>query len=184
MPKVFFTSDTHFGHQRTFDYSKRSMYFKDVDDMNEEMIHRWNSVVNEEDTIFHLGDFGDFEIAKRLNGTINLLYGNYERKEEFAPTPSQKKYFNCIFEDLVVHISNSNDIIQLTNYIVVHEPENKKDLDIFYLFGHIHEKQKVKRNGLNVGVDVHNFTPVSEETIEFYRNSIENIYDENCFKNY
>ena len=54
----------------------------------------------------------------------------------------------------------------LDNYIMkykdkkiglIHEPLNKlKDVD-FYLFGHIHTLVKVKRNGLNVGVDCNNF---------------------------
>ena len=39
----------------------------------------------------------------------------------------------------------------------------------------------VKRNGLNVGVDCHNFRPIDVETIEFYRTAIEKFYDENVF---
>jgi hypothetical protein len=39
----------------------------------------------------------------------------------------------------------------------------------------------VKRNGLNVGVDCHNFYPVSVETIVFYTVAIKKHYDENVF---
>ena len=42
------------------------------------------------------------------------------------------------------------------------------DRIIMNLFGHIHEKAKVKRCGLNVGVDGHHFYPVSQEEVEFY----------------
>lgn len=183
----FFTSDTHFNQERTFKYSKRDMYFDSVEESTEEMVRRWNEVVSQEDTVYHLGDFGDFEVAKRLNGHIQLLYGNYERDGD-VPTKEQEEYFNWI---------NPNLGTFQYNYLMVHEPENRipllKELlkntgfdfdNQFYLFGHIHEKQKVKRNGLNVGVDVHNFTPVSTETIEFYREAIQNIYDDNCFENY
>lgn len=186
--KTFYTSDTHFNQQRTHQYSLRDQYFENAEQATEEMVRRWNSVVSAEDTVIHLGDFGDFEVAKRLNGNIILLFGNYERDGIFTPTQEEKGYFHSVL-----------DCIGLggEDYLMVHEPENRKDAiasilkdkgvdytDTFYLFGHIHEKQKVKRNGLNVGVDVHNFTPVSRETVEFYRIAVQNIYDDNCFENY
>lgn len=176
MPKIFFTSDTHFNQERTFIYSRRDMYFKDINEMNDEMVKRWNNTVSSNDIVFHLGDFGDFSFAPVLNGKINLLYGNYERDKGMAPDLLERSYFNKIYTDKSL-------ILREINAELVHEPEYKRHNE-FYLFGHIHEKQKVKRNGLNVGVDVNNFTPVSLETIEFYRNAIQNIYDENCFKQY
>ena len=185
--KTFYTSDTHFNQQRTHQYSLRDQYFESAEQATEEMIRRWNSVVSAEDTVMHLGDFGDFEVAKRLNGNIILLFGNYERDGIFTPTQEEKDYFHAVFDCIGIG----------EDYLMVHEPENRKDAiasilkdkgvdytDTFYLFGHIHEKQKVKRNGLNVGVDVHNFTPVSRETVEFYRIAVQNIYDDNCFENY
>lgn len=181
--KIFFTSDTHFGHQRTFDYSMRSMYFKDVEEMNNEMVRRWNEVVGKDDKVIHLGDFGDYKIAQRLNGDITLLFGNYERDGDYAITEKEKTYFSKVIERDRVFLKEKNSRINANIVELVHEPENRAT-DLFYLFGHIHEKQKVKINGLNVGVDVHNFAPVSEETVEFYRNAIENIYDDNCFLNY
>lgn len=186
--KVFYTSDTHFNQQRTFDLSMRSMYFESLEQSTEEMIRRWNAVVSEGDIVYHLGDFGDFEVAKQLNGNIILLYGNYERDGD-TPNEEQQRYFIQIIEGNETYNARA---------IMVHEPENKlkvnpeevEDLfgapieEIFYLFGHIHDKQKVKLHGLNVGVDVHNFVPVSTETVEFYKNAIENTYDDNCFENY
>ena len=62
--KKFWTSDTHFNQERTFKYSMRSMYFKNLDEMNREMILRWNKVVGENDIVYHLGDFGDFSFLK------------------------------------------------------------------------------------------------------------------------
>ena len=184
MRKIFFTSDTHFGQQRTFDLSMRSMYFKDVEEMDLEMISRWNEVVSPYDIVYHLGDFGDFDVAKKLNGDIIMLEGNYEKKPEYSISEKQRKYFKHIWSREIAHYYDSDSKVEVREFAMVHEPENARDYNGFYLFGHIHEKQKVKKNGLNVGVDVHNFTPVSEETVEFYRNAIQNIYDDNCFINY
>ena len=53
--KVFFTSDTHFCHANVVEYSERP--FRDVDEMNETLIHNWNEVVPKDGIVFHLGDF-------------------------------------------------------------------------------------------------------------------------------
>lgn len=181
--RIFFTSDTHFGQERTFKLSLRNMYFDNVRDMDNQMIKRWNETVKENDIVFHLGDFGNYEMAKELNGIIILLFGNYERSNNYSPTQAEKNYFYKVFDQKELKNVYDRDIIKSKSFRLVHEPENYSGSG-FYLFGHIHEKQKVKRNGLNVGVDVHNFTPVSEEVIEFYRNAIINVYDNNCFDNF
>ena len=165
----------------------RSMYFDNVDEMNEKMIVNWNNTVGLNDIVYHLGDFGDYDFLKYLNGNIILLEGNYERDKISIPTPKQKEKL-C---DYVTALSLKSHEHNLT---MVHEPSHIRNIEGFYLFGHIHEKQKVKNNGwisnqnksfgLNVGVDCHNFTPVSIETIKFYREAIENIYDEECFVNF
>jgi hypothetical protein len=40
----------------------------------------------------------------------------------------------------------------------------------------------IKPYGLNVGTDCHNFKPINEETILFYKNAIEKHYDDNVFR--
>jgi calcineurin-like phosphoesterase family protein len=79
MSKVFFTADTHFGSERTLTLSRRP--FKTVEEMDETLIDNWNSVVGKDDIVWHLGDFGNYEVVKRLNGKINLIWGNYELNE-------------------------------------------------------------------------------------------------------
>lgn len=52
---TFFTSDTHFGHANIINLCNRP--FKDVNHMNDMLVENWNSVVSDDDTVFHLGDF-------------------------------------------------------------------------------------------------------------------------------
>ena len=74
MGRIFVTSDTHFGHDRKFLYSPRG--FKSIQEHDEAIIQNWNSVVEPDDTVYHLGDvmLGDnehgMECLKRLNGNI------------------------------------------------------------------------------------------------------------------
>ncbi|HNA90554.1 MAG TPA: hypothetical protein PK989_14665, partial [Anaerolineales bacterium] len=51
----------------------------------------------------------------------------------------------------------------------------------FFLFGHVHQLQMVKRNGLNVGTDCHFFRPIDLQVVLFYRNAIYLHYDDNVF---
>ena len=175
--QYFFTSDTHFGSSRHLELSRRK--FIDVTDMDLSLISNWNKTITNNDVVFHLGDFGDYSILPKLNfGKMYLLKGNYEKDDnDFEITDNR-----------VIVKDNSDKIFkfQLDGETIgcVHEPltvtKDSSDFD-FYLFGHIHEKGKVKRNGYNVGTDANNYAPVNIETIKFYKNAIENFYDDNVF---
>lgn len=147
--------------------------------MNDKMIENWNTVVKENEIVFHLGDFGDYEFAKKLNGKIHLLLGNYERtddiKENRLLIGKLEKIFERVTDKPFYATFDDNQ-----EYLMEHEPSHGTD-DIFKLFSHIHKLQMVKRNALNVGVDCHNFTPICLKTVGFYRNAIEKHYDEEVF---
>lgn len=53
--QVWFTSDTHFGHENTIRFCNRP--FKNAEEMNAELIRRWRETVPEDGIVFHLGDF-------------------------------------------------------------------------------------------------------------------------------
>ena len=50
----FYISDLHFFHENILLYDSRP--FASVEDMNAEMVRRWNSVVKNNDTVYVLGD--------------------------------------------------------------------------------------------------------------------------------
>ena len=54
MSKVFFTSDLHFGHTNVITLDKRP--FSSVEEMDEELIKRWNKKVGKGDLVYVLGD--------------------------------------------------------------------------------------------------------------------------------
>ena len=90
-------------------------------------------------------------------------------------------YFDSIYDQWIKQKINNKEY----KIIFAHEPSKlpKKfiyDNDI-HLFGHIHEKQMIKRFGLNVGIDCHNFKPIDLDTVLFYDNALKNFYDEEVF---
>ena len=186
--RTFFTSDTHFGSVRTLQLSKRP--FLDDLEMDWTMIERWNKVVSPSARVIHLGDFGDYEAAKYLNGNITLMYGNYERKDHEG---LEKKPIDWLKEHNVKVVDPTVSAMQVKGFeedpelklVLGHEPLNvKKFLDTrdadqgsWCLFGHIHARQRVKKFGVDVGVDGNNFTPMSLKDVKFYLEAIDKHYD-------
>lgn len=175
---IWFTSDTHFSSIRTLELSRRP--FKTTEEMDDILIENWNSVVGKDDIVYHLGDFGAYRIVSKLNGKINLIFGNYERKDNLSDEKLLSFGFNSICRDdsLLVDINNE---LRLN---MCHEPSKcikNNNTSLFNLFGHIHKSQMVRRYGLNVGLDCHNFFPINLDTVLFYKNAIENHYDDEVF---
>lgn len=78
----FFTSDLHFCHENIA--PKFGRPFKDVEEHDEELIRRWNSVVGEKDKVLILGDVAfnvGLKQVERLNGFKVLVPGNHDQKE-------------------------------------------------------------------------------------------------------
>lgn len=87
MPNIFFTSDTHFGHEKlctTFKLADGSPArpFSCAEEMDEHMIKQWNSVVRDCDTVYHLGDVvisrKHLHKLGRLKGKKRLVRGNHD----------------------------------------------------------------------------------------------------------
>ncbi len=86
--KVFFTSDLHFGHANVIRFDNRP--FETVEEMNEELIKRWNAKVGKGDLVYVLGDMiwrmqDSASLIRRLNGQIILIKGNHDRFIKQAP---------------------------------------------------------------------------------------------------
>lgn len=171
---IWFTADTHFGEQRTLELSKRP--FCSVKDMDNSIIHQWNGIVGDNDIVYHLGDFGSSEVIKELRGEeIRLILGNYDT-DEIVEELLKDKRVKVLNSGCQIEFANCSNNLRL-----VHKPIDAANYETFYLFGHIHKLQMVKKNGFNVGVDCHNFEPISLETVMFYKNGILNHYDENVW---
>lgn len=179
--KIWFTADTHFSSERTLELSKRP--FKTIEEMDNTIINNWNSIVDKNDTVYHLGDVGNFEKVKLLNGNITLICGNYDREyydQNFILSKGIYEVINDDVHSVWVKDNIGNDIC----INMAHEPSKvnrARGLNEINLFGHIHKLQMVKKFGLNVGTDCHNFLPIDLDTVLFYDNAIRKCYDDEVF---
>jgi calcineurin-like phosphoesterase family protein len=156
---VFFTSDTHFGHANIIKYCNRP--YKTVDEMDEDLIRSWNSVVGKHDTVYHLGDFSmkpaDYYIS-RLNGHIHLIIGNHEKE-----ALKVRGRFASVHD--LHSIKHGEQGIILCHYAM--RVWNKSHHGYWHLYGHSHGTLPDDPNSksLDVGVDCWNFAPVSMEQL-------------------
>lgn len=110
MSKVFFTSDLHFGHTNVITFDKRP--FSSIEEMDAELIKRWNKKVGKGDLVYVLGDMiwkssnNDAEnLIRSLNGQIILIKGNHDR---FINNAKAKKALAGIkeYDDIVVTLED------------------------------------------------------------------------------
>lgn len=161
--KLFFTSDTHFGHKNIIEYCNRP--FKDQDEMDERLIANWNSVVPPDGTVFHLGDVSfrkldhTLAILYRLNGAIHLIRGNHDR--QFKAT----KRFDR-FTEIVPYkeISVEGEALVLSHFPI--HSWNQQGHGAWHLHGHSHGSLRSVGKRLDVGVDCFNYTPVSFQQLK------------------
>ncbi len=75
----YVTSDTWFGRSQILQIANRN--FKNVEQMNRDMVKEWNKVVNKDAIVFHLGNFAwdpdtAEKVLKKLNGSNNSTYNS------------------------------------------------------------------------------------------------------------
>jgi calcineurin-like phosphoesterase family protein len=82
---LWFTADTHFGHASIIEYANRP--WATAEEMDEALVERWNSCVQPNEDVWHLGDFAVGlkvdqieEVLRRLNGRIHMVLGNHDER--------------------------------------------------------------------------------------------------------
>lgn len=95
MNKIFYIADTHFGHENVIKFDDRP--FSSIKEHDEVIITNWNSVVDNSDDVYILGDFcfkneiPVQEYTKRLKGRLHLIRGNHDKQ-----TPEYERCFESV----------------------------------------------------------------------------------------
>lgn len=171
---IYFTSDHHFGHSNIIEYCNRP--FESVEQMDKELIERWNDVVKPGDIVYHLGDFclRDRKYAERilsqLNGRISLI-SNYFHHDKWMPKDLNsvisfsKSGDPVVIKPMIFEIKYKNVVFVCSHFPMYSWP--KMHYNSIHLHGHVHGKQVILSSLLHidVGVDSHEFTPISVDKI-------------------
>ena len=159
--KTFLISDTHFGHANILTFKNQDgtnlRPFSSLEEMNETLINNWNSVVSNEDKVYHLGDVLFTKkwldlILPRLNGTKVLIKGNHDNLK----LSQYQQYFKDV---RAYHVLDKF----LLSHIPVH-PESVSRWTV-NIHGHLHNNVLQDDRYLNVSVERINYTPVDFEYI-------------------
>ena len=160
MSEVYFTSDSHIGHRNIIKYCQRP--FSSIEHMNQEIIKRWNSVVKDEDTVYHLGDVaftkrGEWQwMIQSLKGHKILISGNHDNH-------TNKSYYDAGFEKIHQewNLEYWPGMGRPHHILLKHKPQFDYDQEKhnYHFCGHIHTRWTRKGDIINVGVDKWDFTP-------------------------
>ena len=129
----FYIADMHFGHENIIHFDNRP--FKTIQEMDEEMIRRWNAVVSPSDEVYILGDFcwqterRWEELLKQLNGTKTLIKGNHDI------TPSRTRKLFADVKDYKEINDNGRKVV-LCHYPI--PCFNKHYYGAYHFYGHVH----------------------------------------------
>ena len=163
---IFFTSDLHLGHWNIARYCNRP--FESLYHMDEVILKNINERVKENDMLFHIGDFCfaksseasdapkksyDYYRNRIICKNIIFLRGNHDKNNSVK----------TLIQSIIIYLGGK--FIKLT-----HRPEHAEGKYELNFVGHVHNnwafQQKNMGDGhittlVNVGVDVHNFYPVT-----------------------
>lgn len=167
MNDIWFTSDTHFGHNNIIKYCLRP--FADAAEMDEAMIERWNAKVKPGDRVYHLGDFAQGNIErqiktfKKLNGQKFLIKGNHDDMKA-----CREMGWVWIKEQFGLKVDK--DYIWMNHYPM--RSWNKSYHGASHIFGHTHCQCKVYGKSFEVSVDAWNYAPIHYDTVKFIMDRI------------
>jgi calcineurin-like phosphoesterase family protein len=163
--ECFVISDTHFGHKNILKFTGANdeliRPFDSVEEMDEHMVERWNSVVGKGDIVYHLGDVfmgskTSFDkVWSRLKGSKNLVIGNHDDIRYLSSGGYFKEicmwkkmtYFGLLLTHVPVHLST-----------IQHPGKEPWGVNVH---GHIHEKPSPAGPYCCVSVEQVGYVPVS-----------------------
>ena len=198
LSKIYFTSDLHFGHENVIRFDNRP--FETVDEMDAELVRRWNAKVDRGDLVYVLGDMiwktkndDALNIIKSLNGQINLIKGNHDR---FLSNAKAKNTLAAVkdYDDICVTLEDGTTRrCVLSHYFI--PMYNGHRYQGIHLHGHSHftdeadfeidlaeqlNNQGIRNEIYNVGCMYWNYEPVTLDEILRHGRTIRPNYGTRC----
>lgn len=161
-------------HDKEFVWKARG--YDNIDQMNMDIMDKWNCTVGDKDNIYHLGDVmlkdndKGMRILSQLKGRIHIVLGNHD-------TDKRIELYRTLPNVVEITYATRLKVSKHRTFFLSHYPslvanfnDNKS---VWNLSGHTHTTDRfaLKQNQIyNVGVDAHNGFPVPiEEVLEDLR---------------
>lgn len=178
---IWLISDEHHGHVNIILPTYCNRPFTDIDDMTRGLVERHNAVVQDDDTVWHVGDFSLSEkyvplVLPQLRGKHILVAGNHDKchpKYGQKAIAAKQRYLEYGFSEINIEMQLGPFLVSHMPYLEVgdigHDARyaqyRPKDNGGWLLNGHVHTAWKTKNRMINIGCDVWDFTPVRYETL-------------------
>lgn len=177
LTKVFLIADLHFGDEGIIRYENRP--FASAEEMDGQLLARWNQTVSKEDTVFVLGDFScygeekDRELLSALNGRKILVMGNHDRHR------SSECWRGLGFAESVEW-----PVVYRDFFILSHEPVYlNENMPYANLYGHVHKNpsyRTVSGQSFCVSAERIGYAPVCFEEVCEKMARVRRRQDGNC----
>lgn len=172
MGKIYFTSDTHFCHNKDFCYEPRG--FKTIEEMNEKIFNNWNSIVTDEDDIYHLGDVmlnddtQGMMYLENLKGKIHIIRGNHDTDTRVEKYKQLNNIVEITYATIIKYRKAHLYLCHYPTLTANYDDDKPWHKNLVNLFGHTHQQENFYNNNpymYHVGVDSHNCKPIEIEEI-------------------
>lgn len=169
MGKTFVIADTHFGDASIIRAIGRP--FDSIEEMDNFMIEKWNSVVSKDDDIIVAGDFLAlpkenkkeyvFDILSRLNfKNLELVMGNHDTEELI-------KIMKSFSENIDIY---KYPIVKDEFWIISHHPMFVNERTVWVnVFGHVHNNptyRDVSTRSICVSTERLDYTPIEWQKVK------------------
>lgn len=166
---IYFTSDMHLGHKNIIRLSNRP--FSSVEEMDDEIINRFNSRVGHGDVVYDLGDMffkHPEQYRERMRGTILRIKGSHDHD-------IKEPYMLVIEPDGLLDEYGNQIPITLCHYAM--RSWAQSHYAAWHLYGHHHGMLPPYGLSFDVGVDCWDFYPVSLEQVKEKMATLKPIVD-------
>lgn len=172
----WFTSDLHF---LDTDIKRHHKPFRSPEEYYFTVINNINELVDKEDILWVIGDVFLSDYYDQANNLLSkikcrnkiLIKGNHDKEERM---PVLNLHFRKILDEWEGEIEDTKLYM---NHIPSKCPKSK-----FSLTGHVHDAWKIRKNLINVGVDVHHYKPISIQDILWYKDKMDgDVFDKESY---
>jgi calcineurin-like phosphoesterase family protein len=166
MSIVRFIADLHLSHHNMA--VRRG--FSNIEEHDEHIIEKWNSVVKKNDVTYILGDItleksAPYHLINRLNGIKRVVLGNHDRRQDV--------------NELLKYVDSVAGMVQYKGNILTHCPIHPMELEHRFpinIHGHIHDNVVTMNEDGSI-VEDKRYICVSCERVDFTPRTLEELKD-------